>query len=45
MKFAVTLLVASMVTTQAPVPVQPAPLQPANVEPVVGVAVSVTDVL
>ena len=31
-------------TTQVPVPEQPPPDQPVNVEPVVGVAVSVTDV-
>jgi len=38
---AVTLLAASIVTTQLPVPVQ-APLQPVNALPVLAVAVSVT---
>ena len=39
-KFAVTLLAASIVTTQVPVPLQPAPLQPVKVEPVAGAAVT-----
>jgi hypothetical protein len=41
LKFAPTDFAASMVTLQAPVPVQ-APLQPANVEPESGVAVKFT---
>jgi hypothetical protein len=40
-KVAVTVLSASMVTVQVPVPLQ-APLQPAKVEPVAGVGVKVT---
>ncbi|PQJ95832.1 hypothetical protein CXB77_16750 [Chromatium okenii] len=43
-KLAVTCLVALIMTTQAPLPVQPAPLQPVNVEPVAGLAVSVTGI-
>ena len=43
-KVAVTLRAAVMVTTQLPVPEHPLPLQPANVLPLVGAAVSVTDV-
>jgi len=42
-KFALTDFAASMVTLQAPVPLQ-APLQPANVEPGSGVAVKLTAV-
>ena len=41
LKFALTDFAASMVTLQAPVPLQ-APLQPANVEPESGVAVKFT---
>ncbi len=40
---AVTVLAASIVTSQAPVP-EHAPPQPVNVEPVAGVGVSVTTV-
>ena len=43
-KLALALFAASIVTVQAPVPVQ-APLQPVKVEPVAGVAVSVTAVV
>ena len=43
LKFALTDFAASMVTLQAPVPLQ-APLQPANVEPESGVAVKLTTV-
>ena len=39
---ALTVLAASMVTTQAPVPLQPPPLQPTNVDVGVALAVSVT---
>ena len=39
---AVTVVAASSVTVQVPVPVQPPPAQPANSAPVSGVAVSVT---
>ncbi len=39
---AVTFLVADMLTTHVPVPVQPSPDQPAKLEPLTGVAVSVT---
>jgi len=42
-KFAVTLLAASMVTEQVPVPLQ-APLHPVKLELLAGVAVSVTSV-
>ena len=42
-KFALTDFAASMVTLQAPVPLQ-APLQPANVKPESGVAVKLTTV-
>ena len=43
-KLAVTVLAASIVTEQVPMPVQ-APLQPVKVEPVAAAAVSVTAVL
>ena len=43
MNLAVTVLAASIVTTQGPVPVQ-APDQPANVDPVNAAGVNVTDV-
>jgi hypothetical protein len=43
LKFALTDFAASMVTLQAPVPLQ-APLQPANVKPESGVAVKLTTV-
>ena len=43
LKFALTDFAASMVTLQAPVPLQ-APLQPANVEPESGAAVKLTTV-
>src|SRR4029077_2556304 len=43
MKFAVTLLAASIFTLQLPVPVQ-APDQPLNLQPVPGVAVTSTSV-
>lgn len=39
---AVTLLAASIVTLQVPVPLQPPPLQPVNVLPEPGLAVKVT---
>lgn len=44
-KFAATVLTASIVTTQVPVPEHPAPLQPVKVELAPAVAVSVTLVL
>ena len=44
LKFADTEVAAVTDTTQVPVPEQPPPDQPVKVEPVVGVAVSVTDV-
>jgi hypothetical protein len=44
LKVAVTFLAASIVTTQAPVPVQ-SPVQPTKLEPVVAVTVKVITVL
>jgi hypothetical protein len=43
-KFARTVITASSVTTQLPVPEQLLPLQPVNVAPGSGVSVSVTTV-
>ena len=42
LKFAVTVIFAFMLTTQAFVPVQPPPVQPVKVEPAAAAAVNVT---